>query len=473
RLGWDKVGIAADLANNKLDMNWLVDLTNNGSIQGQATIPDVRKEDLTIQGKNSIKPINFGFLQPVIGEDNKLEAQLQSELTFNGPIMQPKVNGLLEIVNLNLEGRAFPIDIKNSKIEADFNGYSALLKSDLLTEDGKLALTGDANWADMQNWRVNLGILADELFVEVPPMVKLRTNTDLQINMSPEIAKISGEVNLPYARIKVAQLPESAVSVSSDEVILDQNLEPVVEDDALPMLMQMAIAVNIGDDVHVSAFGLETDLEGHLKVSQKNKGPFVLGDIEMVDGTYASFGQDLIIQEGKISMNGPVDQPYVTIKAIRNPDSTEDDVVAGVYISGPADAPKAEVFSEPSMSQTNALSYLLRGRGVDDDTGGNSMATALIGLSLAKGNQTVGNVGEKIGIEDMQLGTAGSGDDAQVTVSGYIAPGLQVMYGMGIFDAVGEFTVRYELFKDFYVQAVTGVDSAVDALYQFEFDNWW
>lgn len=473
RIGWDQIELIANLANNKLDLNWLVDLTENGALQGKATIPDVRKENMTIQGQNTIQPIHLGFLQPVLGDDNKLEAQIQSDLTFNGPILQPQVNGKLEVVNMNLEGRAFPLDIKDSKVEADFTGYSMLLKSDLMTEDGKLAITGDANWADLENWRANLGVLADELYVEIPPMVRLRTNTDLKLELNPKLAKISGEVNIPYARIKVAQLPESAVSVSSDEVLLDEDLNPVAEDEGLPMLMEMAVAINIGDDVHVSAFGLESNLEGSLKVSQRNNAPFVLGDINMIDGTYASFGQDLIIQEGKINMNGPVDQPYVTIKAIRNPDSTEDDVVAGLYISGPADAPKAEVFSEPSMSQTNALSYLLRGRGVDDDTGGNTMATALIGLSLAKGNQTVGNVGEKIGIEDMQLGTAGTGDDAQVTVSGYIAPGLQVMYGMGIFDAVGEFTVRYELFKDFYVQAVTGVDSAVDALYQFEFDGWW
>lgn len=473
KLAWDKIQLAANLANNKLDVSWLLDFSNNGNIQGQASIPDVRQENMSISGTNKITPISFDFLKPAIGDGNNIQAKLQSDVSFSGPIMQPKVNGKLDILDIDLEGRAFPLDIDNSSLQLLFNGYSAQLSSDLMTQDGKLALTGDANWAQLENWRLNLGILADKLYVEVPPMVKLRTDTDLKINVTPQAAKISGTVGVPYARIKVAQLPASAVGTSSDEVILDENLKPVVEDEGLPMLMDLAIAVSIGDDVHVSAFGLETNLEGNLRVSQKNKGPFVLGDIEMIDGTYKSFGQDLQITEGKITMNGPVDQPYVSIKAIRNPDSTEDDVIAGIQVTGPASEPKAEVFSEPSMSQTNALSYLLRGRGVDDDSGGSSMTTALLGLTLAQGNQAVGSVGEKVGIEDMQLGTAGTGDDAQVTVSGYIAPGLQVMYGMGIFDAVGEFTVRYELFKDFYVQAVTGVDSAVDALYQFEFDDWW
>ena len=68
----------------------------------------------------------------------------------------------------------------------------------------------------------------------------------------------------------------------------------------------------------------------------------------------------------------------------------------------------------------------------------------------------------------MKLDTAGSGDESQVTVSGYIRPGLQVKYGVGIFNSVGEFTVRYRLMTDLYVEAVSGLDSAVDLLYQFE-----
>ncbi|GAL14234.1 uncharacterized protein YtfN [Vibrio astriarenae] len=41
---------------------------------------------------------------------------------------------------------------------------------------------------------------------------------------------------------------------------------------------------------------------------------------------------------------------------------------------------------------------------------------------------------------------------------------------MGIFDSVGEFTVRYRIMKDLYIEVVSGLDSAVDVLYQFEFD---
>jgi autotransporter translocation and assembly factor TamB len=40
-------------------------------------------------------------------------------------------------------------------------------------------------------------------------------------------------------------------------------------------------------------------------------------------------------------------------------------VIAGVRVTGSADEPKAEIFSDPAMSQQEALSYLLRGQGLD------------------------------------------------------------------------------------------------------------
>lgn len=169
-------------------------------------------------------------------------------------------------------------------------------------------------------------------------------------------------------------------------------------------------------------------------------------------------------------MNGPVDLPFLDIEAIRNPDNTQDNVVAGIRVTGPANEPSISVYSEPAMPQQNALSYLLRGQDIEGSADGNSMTAALIGLSLAKSGKLVGQIGETFGVSDLQLDSVGSGDESQVTVSGYITPDLKVKYGVGIFDSFGEFTVRYRLLKDLYLEAVSGVDSAVDLLYQFEFD---
>ena len=120
------------------------------------------------------------------------------------------------------------------------------------------------------------------------------------------------------------------------------------------------------------------------------------------------------------------------------------------------------------MDESSALSYLLRGEGLDSDTSSDSAVTsALIGMSLAQSGQVVGQIGETFGVRDLSLDSSGSGDDSQVVVSGYIAPDLKLSYGVGLFSPIAELTLRYKLFRNLYAEAVSGTAQAVDLLYSF------
>lgn len=167
----------------------------------------------------------------------------------------------------------------------------------------------------------------------------------------------------------VEELPPSAIGVSKDQILLNADFEPLTDKERIPFSVESDVNVQIGDDFQLSAFGLQGNLVGRLNVAQKDKGPFILGEVNIRNGQYRSFGQDLQIKEGKILMNGPVDQPYLAITAIRNPNNTQDGVVAGVRVSGPSDEPSLTIFSEPAMPQANALSYLLRGQNIDGEAG--------------------------------------------------------------------------------------------------------
>ncbi|HGY9613897.1 translocation/assembly module TamB domain-containing protein [Vibrio harveyi] len=470
KVGWESVSFKAKLAQDKLDAEWLLDVTDNGDLSGKVALNDVSSEKPTIDGKVSLSTFHLDFLAPLIGEYSLFKANMNTDLALSGDVMHPKVNGQFLIDQMKLQGEVTPIDINSGQVAINFKGHQADLDAGIITPDGKLEIKGDADWRDLENWHTKARVFAEELKVDMPPMVRIKVKPDMTIDVTPQLAKVEGSINLPWGRILIDELPPSAVGVSSDTVILNKDMQPVDGEQALPFNVETNINIKIGDDFQLSAFGLKGDLQGNLNVTQKDKGPFIVGEVNIIDGSYRSFGQDLVIQEGKIMMNGPADQPYVSIKAIRNPDNTQDDVTAGVRVTGPASDPTVEIFSDPAMPQANALSYLLRGQDIDAESGGNAMTTTLIGLSLAKSGKVVGEIGEAFGVQDLQLDTAGSGDDSQVTVSGYILPGLQVKYGVGIFTSLGEFTVRYRLMKDLYLEAVSGVDSAVDLLYQFEFN---
>lgn len=178
----------------------------------------------------------------------------------------------------------------------------------------------------------------------------------------------------------------------------------------------------------------------------------------------------MIVNKGVLLFSGPPDQPLLNIEAIRNPDATADGVTAGVRVTGMADSPRLEIFSDPAMSQQEALSYLLRGQGLGNSGADSGLMTSmLVGMGVAQSGKLVGKIGEAFGVSNLALDTQGVGDSSQVVVSGYVTKDLQVKYGVGIFDSLATLTLRYRLMPRLYLEAVSGIDQALDVLYQFEF----
>ncbi|MCP3429911.1 translocation/assembly module TamB domain-containing protein, partial [Opacimonas viscosa] len=85
-------------------------------------------------------------------------------------------------------------------------------------------------------------------------------------------------------------------------------------------------------------------LSGGIKV-QTQPALTGFGDLQILNGRYEVYGQNLIIRTGEVQFNGPIDQPMLLVEAIRDPELTEDDVIAGVRIEGPASQPSVNLFS--------------------------------------------------------------------------------------------------------------------------------
>ena len=360
-----------------------------------------------------------------------------------------------------------PVDLNSANLNMVFNGMRSTLEGLIQTAHGQINLNGDADWSQLDNWRARIAARGDRVRVTVPPMVRMDVSPDLTFEASPVAFNLDGRVDVPRARIIVQEVPESATGVSSDEVLLDENLKPVApQTAAIPINSNLII--HVGDDVRLSAFGLKAKLNGDLKLVQDKRGLGLNGQINIPSGRFHAYGQDLVVRKGELQFAARRTSRMST-EAIRNPEATEDGVTAGLRVTGSADEPKAEIFSDPAMSQQEALSYLLRGQGLDTNGDSNALSSALVSLGVAQSGQVVGKIGETFGVSNLALDTAGVGDSQQVQVSGYVLPGLQVKYGVGIFDSLATLTLRYRLMPKLYLEAVSGIDRALDLLYQFEF----
>ncbi|NVN55918.1 translocation/assembly module TamB [bacterium Scap17] len=475
--------LALEATPDKADLDTQIRLDSAGGIGLTVSVLDPAGAG-QLDGSLAIRDIDLSPYRPLVAGMTQLEGKLAGDVEVGGNLSLPSLTGPIALTGVKVQGEGLPVSLSDAQFTVDFDGNSADIDGYLVGNDARWGIDGEAAWPTLEDWTASLNLdgAKNPLELHIAGIGRMRVAPDLEINASPTLLKLRGDVKVPWTRIEVDQVPPSAVSPSSDTIIIER---PSDEDTSNPaeladgsdtakalneagMALDVRIGIHIGPDARLEAMGLKTKLRGDLDVRQAKGGVQVFGEVNLVDGTYKSFGQDLQISKGQVLLAGPPSSPRLNIEAIRDPDNTEDDVTAGVRVTGLASSPSVEIFSDPSMDESSALSYLLRGEGLDSDTSSDSAVTsALIGMSLAQSGQVVGQIGETFGVRDLSLDSSGSGDDSQVVVSGYIAPDLKLSYGVGLFSPIAELTLRYKLFRNLYAEAVSGTAQAVDLLYSF------
>ncbi|HYQ73260.1 MAG TPA: translocation/assembly module TamB domain-containing protein, partial [Gammaproteobacteria bacterium] len=134
------------------------------------------------------------------------------------------------------------------------------------------------------------------------------------------------------------------------------------------------------------------------------------------------------------------------IEAVREP---APDILVGVKVRGNLQQPVVTTFSEPGMTQSEQLSWLVLGRPLQDNTS-NSEQSALNNAALMlglTGGETLGKeLGNRIGVDEVEV-TSDAGDttSASLLVGKYLSPKLFVSYGVGLFEPVSTLQLRYTL----------------------------
>jgi translocation and assembly module TamB len=465
----EKITTSGTYSKDSLALTSHLITTEAGTLNLEATINSLTERP-TISGEMQVNQWQLAPFKPLSTSINTLTGEVNGAITFTGEVKQPSLGGSVTIADGNIAAEGLPVTVNQWQQAINFHGQTADFTGNFLLGDGKGTLSGDVNWSSEPI--INL-VLKGDSFAVRQDEIRLKVSPNLKASISPKTVKVTGSVAIPYARIKIDDLPPSAVSPSSDVHLRG---EPPSDNfmDLVDAKVMVEIDKNKTKDVKLDAFGLTASLYGSLEI---NTLPALIGygDIQLLNGLYKAYGQNLIIRTGEIQFNGPIDQPLLLVEAIRDPDDTDDDVVAGIRIDGAVEQPNVTLFSEPTMEQAKNLAYLLNGSAglssSDDEMDENAYAAMLLGFGLSSSESLTSNVGESLGIDDLSLTTTGQGDDTKVAVSGRIAKNLTIRYGVGVFadtsDGGQEVALRYQILPDLYIEIVRSLYTAVDMYYQF------
>jgi translocation and assembly module TamB len=178
----------------------------------------------------------------------------------------------------------------------------------------------------------------------------------------------------------------------------------------------------------------------------------------------------LTIESGSVVYNGPVARPYIDLRAVRVIEDTTPEVKVGLHIRGDANNLTSTVFSEPAMSETRALSFLVLGRDVEEETASDDssqLVAAAINLGLSRSKGITAGLMRRTGLDE--LSASAEAEDSFAIVAGKrLTDDIYVRYTYNTLSAVGAFLVRYELTRRWQLEAQSGEQSAMDLLYKFE-----
>ncbi|TEW55236.1 translocation/assembly module TamB [Psychromonas sp. RZ22] len=465
-----------------------------------------------IDAKFNLLLPNFDAFSVLIPHVDALTGQLKADIDIHGKVAKPKVEGQVLIADTSMKAPLSPIQVddlnatidiheNNAKIDGYFftnnkkasekkhrkivNELVSLKESAINTinipqriahvrneqvikkdGNGRADIKGSLDWTN--KFKGNVNFKADNMRIQDYGKVELYVSPDINIVFDDSVT-VEGELHVDKGMITIKELPEGAVQVSKDVIVVDAKRTKT----SAGIPIKMNVKISLGERLRIKAIGLDTYVHGNLLVRKKLTKDLTLnGELTFSQGSYRALAQELVLQNSRIIFRGPPDSPYISIEAIRDPRNIEDNVTAGVRVTGTPDQLKLTVFSYPAMSQQNALSYITRGRSIENSQGeSNSQIAALvIDIGAGKTDGTMNDLGKQVGINDLSLAASGQGDEQSIGVRGTIAPGVEVSYGVGVFETFTVFAIRYELFKKFYIEASNGLYQAVDVYYEWDWD---
>ncbi len=457
----ERIALDAHLQRQQLTVKAKLGSRQSGDIAAALTI-DSLDSKRQISGSIKAPQLILSSLQSFLPEGDKFAAQAAIDVQLLGTLQAPRGEGTIELDKVAYSGNTLPLTINKGRLLLELKRHEVKVSGSFNDAINKATahIDGRLYWPD-DRWRLQLSLSAKELRVQSLPVLDMTVVPALNLTVDSETVSLDGDIHIPMAAVTIKKLPKDAISESDDVIYVDRESA-----EALHWRYNVAVNVTVGDDVNFKGFGADVNFAGDLLIGlDKNNEMTGKGEIRVTRGAYRAYGQDLVIRKGRFIFNGLLNQPDVDIQAYRR--IRADNVVVGIKAVGPIKSPLLTMFSEPSMSDNRIIIYLLTGHDVDNDGSSQNIGSTALAMALSRdGNQTLLN--DLIGVKGVQVGTGDGEGGREVQFSGYLQPNLFVQYGLSVFEDVNTLTLRYKLRPELYLEAVSGLTSALDLLYSFE-----
>ncbi|MGA9912958.1 MAG: translocation/assembly module TamB domain-containing protein [Paraburkholderia sp.] len=415
----------------------------------------------------------------LFGPSYLLDGHLALKLALGGTVAKPNLTGSLlgdglsaTMVNQGVQLKDGVVRIALSQNLVDFQQVEFHGASGTLRATGRVRLDGAQP-------DLSASIVADKLELFASP------DRNLSLSGSASVANggteggmaINGKFVVDHA---LFDMPEQSAPTLGDDVVVVRP-DGTVAGERTPQVAgtnkpigpfapRANIDISLGNSFRFRGMGADLGLSGTITAMSAPNLPLrAVGNVRVTQGsTYTAFGRKLNIENGFFTFNGPVANPGINILAMRRNQQVE----AGVQVTGTVQFPVAKLISEPNVPDNEKLSWLLFGHGTDQGNNlgqQSTMTTALALLGSASGKR----IAQTFGLDEFSIGRSEVGltDPQVVMVSKAINEWLVIGYEQGLQSASNAIKATINLTRYWSVAAYGGTFDGLELLYTRRFDR--
>ncbi|MGJ7916065.1 translocation/assembly module TamB domain-containing protein [Massilia sp. LXY-6] len=485
-LGLRQLDLRADVNGGALRAQLAVDGSKIGAAKVDATAQMIRgrlDNDSPLHLSATANLGSLAWVSPLIGQPGlEVDGSLNLAVTGTGTVGAPTLNGTVNGDRLAVRWPDQGVRLRNGQLRALLSGDTLQLQRFAFEgNSGRALIDGNVRFAGGEA-AMNLKLVADKLEVLSRPDRTVIVSGQASVVRDPRRFSVEGNFKADRALVEFA--PQDRPTLSDDVVVLGRGNPknaPAKKEAAVPLTIDLT--ADLGDDFHLRGMGADAYLAGSVHVRKVGDGPpRINGSVQTVSGTYAAYGQRLAIERGVVTFSGPYDNPSIDILAVRKrPEGeqlSETNVEAGVQVRGTALSPTAKLVSTPNVSDSDKLSWLVLGHGMESTTGNEADVLSAAAGALLGGKGGTGGIQSKLanalGVDEFGV-RQGAGQqpglaNTVVTVGKRISSRLYLSFEQGAATATSVVRLRYKLTPRITLALQTGTNTALDVLYSWAFD---
>lgn len=411
----------------------------------------------------------------------RLRGSLSADVRIAGTRAQPELSGPLQADGLALRSVVDGIELRNGVLRAQLAGQRLVVNEFRLhgsseggADGGTLLAQGEASLTP-QGPVLRVEAMLSHLRASIRSDRQLTVSGPVSARMERGVTTVTGQLQVDRARIVIPD--ETAPRLAEDVVVrnapgiaateTERRQKPPPDPKAAGKL-DLRVSFDMGPDFRVSGRGLDARLAGKVDVRANDAGqPLLVGTINTVGGTFQAYGQRMNIDRGELRFTGAPDNPALDILAIR-PNLV---IKVGVQVTGRAQSPHVELWSDAGLSDAEILSYVVLGRASTGEGAETAMLQRAAGALLAGRRGTGKGLAGSLGLDDLSVSAPNDTTGAVVRVGKRFADNFYAAYERSLSGAMGTLYLFYDVSRRLTVRAEAGERTGVDLIFTFTFGD--